>query len=184
MESLIKLTFNNLKKKYDEVEGVTHKWQRAQRREVAEINRLIKDMINNGVGKATTDPIKVMETNILGHYAEVAKQVKIAKKAVGDIGKNNQIVVGHCKNVYGTSSWKAGGDDNTPLNATNSGTGGLEEYLDSGKNLLVKVPNAIAEVTAEVQKLKDAIDIATNREQMAVTQTIALTEEIKKHWQV
>ncbi|MBU0460246.1 MAG: hypothetical protein KJ597_04360 [Nanoarchaeota archaeon] len=177
LESL-NLAFQNLKSSFGEVTKIHHKWKRAQRKEVTEMERLIKEMISKGITDATRKPIEEKEKLILGMYAAVSEEVKECKKMLDIIEKNNQIVYESCKKVYNKVP------ETMALDKNNTGFPGLSDYKIGGVNVLAEVSPAREKILYASSRFLLDIKEAKNKEKIAVSETIKLADEIKKKWVV
>lgn len=166
--------FDKAEKVMDELNGYEHRFRRAQRRESIEIKRLLKKMKKRGIN----DPIRIQletdEQQLLGHYAEVKKQVDKANQCFEKI-KDHQNDINHAGNqLYGYTT----NDKNNPLNFNPAAfpTTSEKSYI----NIIIAAVGEVDKATAILHHLSNAI----TRENLAIPLVIKLADDFKRHWKI
>ncbi|MEW5896608.1 MAG: hypothetical protein AB1668_02880 [Nanoarchaeota archaeon] len=166
--------FKRLKLSFDDVTDVQHRWKRAERKEMAETKRLIKEMINKGVLDKTRKPIEEMNTLILGEYAKVSDAVKKAEGALKKVGRNHDSFYDQVERLYEV---KAGGE--------RTGIGRNQtDPIDNLGSVEPEVKSLIKAIGDNLSLFLAEIETARKGEELAVNTTTKLAEEIKKNWVV
>jgi len=160
-----KIAMDSLEQAMKDVDEIDHKWSKAQRQEVAEMRRLVKEMASNSVSDADRKPIELEENTLLNFYAETNGAVKKALSAFKDVKKNHVTVT--------DALFKKHYKDEK---------GNLNTIADMSTD--PKVMSALGKIEALIQVLEPSLKQARIAEEKAVNMTIALAKDIKDKWLV
>jgi len=158
------IAFKNVDDAMKTVKDADHQWKRAERKEVAEMRRLVKEMISNQVSDGDRKPIEAQEQVILGKYIIVNQAVNKALRAFEDVSKFHETVdsglfKGHYKN---------------PAN--------VNLVVDVSKD--PKMLSALGKIGDRLKVVLAELSIAYAGEKNAVATTASLAQQIKDKWLV
>lgn len=157
-----KLTFGSVKEAMQAVKDVEHQWKRAERREVAEMRRLIKEMVRNKVSDTDRNKVGAGEKLILDSYIQVNQAVNRALREMEDVEKFHGNVYQLCEKGY------SGGKNLVTLN-------------------LNKMPVAIKtleKIGASLNDILSQLSDAIKAEKDAIERTTGLAELVKEKYVV
>jgi len=146
------------------VKNVDHEWKRAERKEVAEMRRLVKEMISNKVADKDRTAIEAQEQVILNKYIVVNQSVNKALRAFDDTKKFHETV----DSALYKGHYRAAGNVNT--------------VVDVSKD--PKTMSALGKIEDKLKVVLAELSIAHAGEKDAVTTTASLAQQIKDKWLV
>ena len=158
-----KLTFENVTEAMKAVKDVEHQWKRAERREVAEMRRLIKEMVRNKVSDKDRNEVEAEEKLILNSYIEVNQAVNRVLREIGDVEKFHNNVYQLCEKGY---------------------SGGTNLTLPVDLNTLPVALKTLGKIGASLSDILSSLDEAVKAENAAITKTTVLAKMIKDNWVV
>mgnify|MGYP001579071852 CR=1 FL=1 len=158
------IAMESLKKAMDDVNNVDHQWTKAERQEVGEMRRLVKEMASSGVSDADRTSIEGDEKILLEFYIKGNKAVKKALSAFNDVHKFHETV------------------DSALLKRHYNSPGNVNLVVDLTGD--PKLMSALGKIDTLMPVIRSSLAEAVKAEEDAVAMTISLAKRIKDKWLV
>lgn len=155
----------------DDANRVQHKWNRAQRRETAEFQRLLRELVSRGVN---VTKLKAQEQTILNAFVVVSRELKDAQRVFQSIKSHHDIIVRKIEGFYSHHSYP------TPSTTTITDTDPIVFTVPT----LSDVKTAFDKIDAKMSGVINPLDRALRNEEDAVDRTATLAKEIHDKWTV
>ena len=156
-------TYRSLESVFDAAYGSQRRWKAAQRRETREMRRLLSEMRKKQVSEEIITELEEKERIILGMYSEVNTNVGKAKSSLSKIRSAHNLFVRAASSAY------KGGDNSSPIPNLNN-TPQLWKPLQAMVN--------------EIKALIDSLKVAYEKEELAMNETIKISDIIKNEWKL